>query len=172
MRILSAALFAVFLSVFALPTSAATTGVVRGMVTVHGVPTAGVSLTLVGQGTLLKTTSGAAGSYIFSQVPFGHYRVSAHSAGVNDVSIELEVASDSISDINFALGELKTIATTQVTARAGASGTPVSQNSLGRRQIAALPTNDSLNRIVQTVPGIVRFSYDEPVAHGFHGLTY
>nr|MDQ2681736.1 TonB-dependent receptor plug domain-containing protein [Candidatus Eremiobacteraeota bacterium] len=42
----------------------------------------------------------------------------------------------------------------------------------GRRQIAALPTNDSLNRIVQTVPGIVRFSYDEPVAHGFHGLTY
>ncbi len=25
---------------------------------------------------------------------------------------------------------------------------------------------------MQTVPGIVKFSYDEPVAHGFHGLTY
>jgi outer membrane receptor protein involved in Fe transport len=29
-----------------------------------------------------------------------------------------------------------------------------------------------LDQIIQTVPGIVRFSYNEPVAHGFHGLTY
>ncbi|MEO6913996.1 MAG: TonB-dependent receptor [Candidatus Baltobacteraceae bacterium] len=172
MRIVLAAVLAAFLSVFAVPAVAATTGVVRGVVTVRGVPQAGVSLTIVGEGTLLKTTSEVSGAYIFSQVPFGHYRLTAHSAGVKDVSIDLDVASDSISNLNFALGDLKTIATTQVTARAGASGTPVSQNSLDRRQIASLPTNDSLNKIVQTVPGIVRFSYDEPVAHGFHGLTY
>ncbi len=29
-----------------------------------------------------------------------------------------------------------------------------------------------MNRVIETLPGIVRFSYDEPVAHGFHGITY
>ncbi len=51
-------------------------------------------------------------------------------------------------------------------------GTPVSQNAYGARRLAALPRNDSLDAIVQQVPGVVRFSYDEPVAHGFHGLTF
>ena len=35
-----------------------------------------------------------------------------------------------------------------------------------------MPAGQSLNRVIDTVPGIVRFSYDEPVAHGFHGVSY
>ncbi len=41
-----------------------------------------------------------------------------------------------------------------------------------RQQISSLPVNNSLNQLIETVPGIVRFSYNEPVAHGFHGVTY
>ena len=54
----------------------------------------------------------------------------------------------------------------------GVSGNPVSVNTLGSAEIAVLPQNQSLNRLIQTVPGIVRFSYDEPVVHGFHGVSY
>ncbi len=54
----------------------------------------------------------------------------------------------------------------------GPGATPVSVNSLGRAQLAALPQNQSLDRVIDTFPGIVRFSYNEPVAHGFHGLAY
>lgn len=74
--------------------------------------------------------------------------------------------------VNFALGNLKTIASANVSSRGGAAGAPVSQNVLTRAQLAALPTNNSLNNMIQTVPGIVKFSYNEPVANGFHGLTY
>ncbi|MBD5635688.1 MAG: TonB-dependent receptor, partial [Candidatus Eremiobacteraeota bacterium] len=28
------------------------------------------------------------------------------------------------------------------------------------------------NKVIETLPGIVHFSYNEPVAHGFHGLAY
>ena len=51
-------------------------------------------------------------------------------------------------------------------------GTPVSENAYGARRLATLPRNDRLDAIVEQVPGVVRFSYDEPVAHGFHGLSY
>ncbi|HEY0614136.1 MAG TPA: TonB-dependent receptor, partial [Candidatus Elarobacter sp.] len=51
-------------------------------------------------------------------------------------------------------------------------GTPISENAFGARRLAALPRNDRLDAVVEQVPGVVRFSYDEPVAHGFHGLTY
>jgi outer membrane receptor protein involved in Fe transport len=48
----------------------------------------------------------------------------------------------------------------------------VSVTTLGGDTIAALPQQQSLNRLIETVPGIAQFSYDEPVAHGFHGITY
>jgi outer membrane receptor protein involved in Fe transport len=84
----------------------------------------------------------------------------------------VQIASDQVLTLNFTLGAFKVIASTSVTAHGGASGTPVSVNVLGRQQLAALPTNNSLNQVIETVPGIVRFSYNEPVAHGFHGVTY
>ena len=68
--------------------------------------------------------------------------------------------------------QLKEIGRAQTAFVRGPSSTPVSVNSIRRDQIASLPDNQSLNRVIQTVPGIVRFSYNEPVAHGFHGLTY
>jgi outer membrane receptor protein involved in Fe transport len=45
-------------------------------------------------------------------------------------------------------------------------------NTIDRKQLAGLPVFDSLNALIQTVPGVVPFSYGEPIAHGFHGLAY
>jgi outer membrane receptor protein involved in Fe transport len=167
-----AAAFAVLISFAALPAVAATTGFVRGNIVVNNKPEANVNVRLQGEGSLLSAKTDASGNYVFSQVPFGNYTLSASYPGVTEKKLQVQVSSDEVLTINFALGSLKVISTASATARAGASGTPVSVNTLTRAQLAALPTNNSLNRVVQTVPGIVRFSYNEPVAHGFHGLTY
>jgi len=167
-----AALLAAFMCFAALPAVAATTGLVRGTIVVDNKPEAGVNLQLRGEGSLLTAKTDASGHYVFSQVPFGDYTLSATYPGVPEKKLTLTVASDQVLTLNFALGELKTIANLNVTSRSSASGTPISANVLTRSQLAALPSNNSLNQIVQTVPGIVRFSYNEPVAHGFHGVTY
>jgi outer membrane receptor protein involved in Fe transport len=153
------------------PALADITGLVRGTASVDGKPAAGVTITLRGEGTSEVTTTDARGSFAFSRVTYGHYTITAHRAGYPDASEQVDVASDSIANVSLAIGQLKQIGQTKATTR-GASGTPVSANVLGRSQIAVSPNNNSLNSLVETVPGVVKFSYNEPVAHGFHGLTY
>lgn len=169
---LLAAVCAAFICVLTIPAMAATSALVRGTVLVNDRPTAGVNVTLQGEGALLKTKTDGAGNYVFSEVPFGDYTLAATYGGVPEKKLAVNVASDQVLTVNFALGGLRTIANLSTTAHGGASGTPVSVNAMTRQQIAALPTNNSLNKLITTVPGIVRFSYNEPVAHGFHGLSY
>lgn len=169
-RIFAAAVAAI-ICFSSLPAAAATTGIVRGTVLVNDKMQANVSVTLQSEDASFHTITDSAGNYIFSQVPFGDYMLTASYPGVEQKKLPVQVASDQLLTMNFALGT-KTIAITTANARAGASGNPVSSNVLTRQQLGALPANNSLDQIVQTVPGIVRFSYNEPVAHGFHGLTY
>jgi len=155
------------------PAHAAVTGVVRGTVTVHGTATAGVTLTLRNARTTMMATTDANGNYSFPLVPFGHYTLTAHYENHQDATQEVDVASDSVSTVALAISPLKTIAQTVVSQTSrSVSGTPVSENVLSSAQIQALPQNTNLNRLIETMPGIVQFSYDEPVAHGFHGITY
>ena len=170
MRYLAAALAAIFISVLTVPAFAATTGFLRGNVIVNGAPKAGVIITASGEGSTFKASTDAAGNFRLPQVPFGHYLLTAHVDGLPDSSQAIDVQSDQVEIVNLQLTSLKKIG--QVSSRAGVSGNPVSQNAITRSQIGELPGNNSLNSIVQTVPGIVKFSYNEPVAHGFHGLTY
>lgn len=170
-RIIAAAI-AVFLCFAALPAAASTTGLVRGTISVNNKTSAGVAVMLQGEGSLLHAVTDNGGNYVFPQVPFGDYTLSASYPKVAEKKLRISVASGQVLTVNFALGALKTIASVNIMSRAGASGTPVSQNVLTRQQLAALPTNNSLNNLIQTVPGIVKFSYNEPVANGFHGLTY
>ena len=167
-----AALFAVLVCFAALPAIAATTGLVRGNILVNDKPEANIIVSLTGEGSELSTKTDASGNYAFSQVPFGDYTLSASYPGIPAKTLAVTVSSDQVVTINLALGQLKTIAALNVTSRAGASGTPVSVNAIGKEQITSLPTNNSLDKLITTVPGIVRFSYNEPVAHGFHGVTY
>ncbi|HEY8314478.1 MAG TPA: TonB-dependent receptor [Candidatus Baltobacteraceae bacterium] len=172
MRHYVAALLAAFFCFSGLPALAATTGLVRGTILVNNAPTAGVQVTLEAEGTLLRTMTDASGAFGFPQVPFGRYTLVAHHSGVADQTVSVDVSSDAIVTIDLSLGQLKIIGGSGITSHAGASGNPVSVNTIGRQQLAALPTNNSLDAVVQTVPGIVKFSYGEPVAHGFHGLSY
>jgi outer membrane receptor protein involved in Fe transport len=146
-------------------------GFVRGHITVNGSPRAGVTVTVSGNNTSVKTETDANGNFTFTRIPFGRYTVTAHSAGLPDATTTVEVSTDSVNNLSLAIGELKEIGQVVASARS-VSGTPVSENTISKNQIATLPQGTSLNSLVETVPGIVRFSYGEPVAHGFHGLTY
>ena len=86
--------------------------------------------------------------------------------------IEISVGSGEVTNVALAVtSEARVIGRVSATSR-GASGTPVSQNMIGAGLIAVLPNPESLSSLIETAPGVVKFSYNEPVAHGFHGLMY
>ena len=166
------AFVAIFLGCL-VPASAANTGVVRGRVTVHGTPAAGITVTLRRTENTLTTTTDADGNYVFPLVPFGRYTIVAHFDGHPDATQQVDVASDSTATVALAISPLKVIAQSVVSQTSrSVGGSPVSENVLSHSEIQALPQDQSLNRLIETLPGIVQFSYDEPVAHGFHGVTY
>ncbi|HTX03952.1 MAG TPA: TonB-dependent receptor, partial [Candidatus Acidoferrales bacterium] len=172
-RVCAAIAFIALFFGFALPANAAATGVVRGQVTVHGTPTAGATVTLRGAQTSISTTTDAKGNYSFPLVPFGRYTITAHVENQPDATEQVEVATDATSTVALAISPLHVIAQSVVTPTSrGVSGSPTSENIMTHSEIQALPQDQSLNRLIETMPGIVQFSYDEPVAHGFHGVTY
>jgi outer membrane receptor protein involved in Fe transport len=171
---LRAALVAVAFAALALgstvtPARADVVGSVRGVLTGSDThPIARAAVTLTGDRTSLSTTTGPDGRFAFARVPFGHYALSATTAqGAANVTVD--VASD--ATVTVALVATKIIGRTSASSTT-VRGTPVAENSFSAQRLAALPRNDKLDAIVEQVPGIVQFSYDEPVAHGFHGLTY
>ena len=117
------ALVAVLLALSCLaPAFGATTGLVRGTITVDGKPAPGAKLVLEGEGSRFQTTADAKGNYVFPQVPFGSYRVIANAKGAHEVQVLVDVASGQVATIDVELStQLKQIAQTTVTAHAGAS---------------------------------------------------
>ncbi len=171
------ALVAVFLAFIVLsiatPANAAVTGLVRGTVTVDGKPVAGATVIIEGEGSRFTTTSDAKGDYVLPQVPFGSYRIVAQATGAHEIQTFITVTSGQVAVVNLALStQLKQIVQTTVTAQAGAAENPPSVNVVDKNTIDASPVNNSLNRIIETLPGVVQFSYNEPVINGFHGVTY
>jgi outer membrane receptor protein involved in Fe transport len=165
-----AAAIAVFMLFSATPAFAASTGFVRGVVTLSGTPQKGASVTLTGEGSHLATTTNDRGEYTFPAVAFGHYQLLVHLSGATDRTADVDVTSDSVATVNIDL--LKTIVITSTTATAGVGGKPVAATTIDSSQIETSPVRNSLDRLVETVPGVVQFSYNEPVINGFHGVTY
>ena len=174
MRPFFAAMFAAsftFIAIAAMPALADTTGLVRGTAVYGGKPAPGVAVSLAGEGATLRATTDGAGAFAFARVAFGHYTLTAAKSGVPDYTQPVDVESDSVVTLTFELKLKESGRTTSAFVR-GAGAAPVSVNSISKQQLAALPENQSLDNVIETLPGIVRFSYNEPVAHGFHGITY
>jgi len=174
MRRFATAFAAVLLTlILAAPVLAATTGLVRGTITVDGKPAAGATVVLEGEGSRFQTKADARGGYVFPQVPFGSYRLVASAKNVHELQVLVEVASGQVRTVDVALStQLREIAQTVVTAHAGAETNPPSVNVVSKTQIETSPVNNSLNRLIETLPGVVQFSYNEPVINGFHGVMY
>lgn len=156
------------------PAAADVYGSVRGAVfdpTNHPVDGATVKLAAPDEATQTTSTD-STGHFRFAQVAFDTYALTVDAQGFAPASSVVTVLSGNAVDVTFHLS-LKTIGrVVAVGTSTGASGQPVSVNVISQQTIAALPNGNSLQRIVQTVPGVVPFSYNEPVARGFHGVTY
>ncbi len=154
------------------PAFADTVGFVRGTVTLDGRPVA-AHVTLAGGSLILGTDSQGDGRFAFARVPFGDYHIAAKIPdGRTAPPLEISVGSGDVANVALSVtSDARVIGRVSATSR-GASGTPVSQNTIGAGLIAVLPNPESLASLVETAPGVVKFSYNEPVAHGFHGLLY
>lgn len=149
-------------------------GSVRGtVVDAAGHPLAGATVTLQAPDEKPRVArTDAQGTFRFAQVPFDTYTVTASAPSLSPVSDIITVLSGNAVTLTLRLS-VKTIGRVVTTAMsATASGQPVSVNVISQQTIAELPNGNSLQRVVQTVPGIVPFSYNEPVSRGFHGVTY
>jgi outer membrane receptor protein involved in Fe transport len=171
-RFLTASLAVLLICSYALPSEAAVTGLVRGTVTVDGKPAAHATVVLEGEGSRFTTQSAQNGEYVFSQVPFGTYHLTAMLKGVPEVHADITVSGGSVATVDLALSQLRQIAQTVVTAHAGASSNPPSVNQIDRAQIQTSPVQNSLDKTLQTLPGVIPFSYNEPIINGFHGVSY
>ena len=155
------------------PAAAAVTGLVRGTVTVDGRPAANATVTLQGEGSTFNTVTSAKGEYVFSSIPFGTYRLRAAVKGTLPLEVAVTVSSGSVANADLPLStQLRQIAQTAVTAHAGLSSYPPSVHQIDRAQIQASPVQNSLDKTIETLPGVVPFSYNEPVINGFHGVAY
>lgn len=156
------------------PASADVYGSVRGVVfdpNNRPVASATVKLAAPDEATQTTTTD-AAGGFRFPEVAFDTYTLSVDAQGFAPMTNTVTVLSGTALAVRFHLS-IKTIGrVVTVGSSTGTTGQPVSVNVISQQTIAALPNGNSLQRIVQTVPGIVPFSYNEPVARGFHGVTY
>jgi outer membrane receptor protein involved in Fe transport len=153
----------------AAPARADVVGVVRGTLTRsdhHPIPHA--TLTLTGDHGSFTAVTDDDGRFAFPRVPFGHYTLRTTTPD-GPATAMVDVDSDTVVDVPLLASRVIGHAAATST---GVKGSPVSVNTYDASQISVLPVQTNINRIVETVPGIVRFSYDEPVAHGFHGLTY
>ncbi|HME80645.1 MAG TPA: TonB-dependent receptor [Candidatus Eremiobacteraceae bacterium] len=152
------------------PAAASTLGAIRGAVVddaQHPVVHAAV-VAQSGEGSKQTTTTDSAGQYVFPRLPFDTYTVTVTAAGLGAQSGVATVTSGSAVVLDFHLSK-KTLATVTAVAKAGH---PVSVTVLTPQMIQTLPDNFKLAHVTQTVPGVVPFSYDEPVARGFHGISY
>jgi outer membrane receptor protein involved in Fe transport len=167
---LAAAIAAAFmLFVVPLGARADVTGVVRGTLTgAAGRPVAGAAVNLTGPDLVLSATTGADGRFSFPRVPFGRYVLRAVTPA-GPVETTVDVATGAVVDVGLA--SARVIGGTSATST-GVHGTPVAENTITAAQIATLPANTTIDRVIETLPGVVRFSYDEPVVDGFHGVTY
>jgi outer membrane receptor protein involved in Fe transport len=120
----------------------------------------------------IHATTDTSGHFHFPRVAFDTYTITVEISDYDRATDTVTVSSGNVATVTFHLSP-KTIG--KVVTRASSvstTGQPVSVSVLSTRTIQTLPNNSSLAKVVETVPGIVPFSYDEPVSRGFHGITY
>lgn len=115
-----------------------------------------------------RATTDDGGRFSFLRVPFDTYIVSVSASGFAAQEAVITVSSAGVASLSFVLSHKQL---GRVVTRASASE-PNSVSVISQSMLATLPNNGSLNKVIETLPGIVPFSYDEPVARGFHGLLY
>ncbi len=105
-------------------------------------------------------------------MPFGNVSSDRDRRGRPPLVVDVTVTSGVVATVDLPLTKFRQIAQTTVTAHAGLTTYPPSVHQIDRNQIQTSPVQNSLDQTLETLPGVVPFSYNEPVINGFHGVTY
>jgi outer membrane receptor for ferrienterochelin and colicin len=159
------------LTLFSMPAIAGVYGAVRGtVVDDSGHPVAAATVTLRAEDAApLSAKSAADGTFEFPRVVFDTYTITATASDGRTISDVVTVASDGMVAVELKLAQ-KVIGRVAVVSHTAAP--PAGVSVVTAQTISTLPGNTSLNKVIQTVPGVVPFSYNEPVSRGFHGVQY
>ena len=98
--------------------------------------------------------------------------MTASPSGITPLQVSLTVTSGVVSTVDLPLSRLKQIGQAVVTAHTGVTSNPPSVHQITRSEIQTSPAQNSLDRTLATLPGVIPFSYNEPVINGFHGVMY
>ncbi|MBV8366331.1 MAG: TonB-dependent receptor [Candidatus Eremiobacteraeota bacterium] len=153
-----------------LPAAADTYGAIKGTVyddAGHPLAHAAVAAQ-AGEGKKNTTTTGSDGRYAFVRLVVETYVVTVSAPGLAAQTGVATVTTGSGVTLDFHLSKKKLATVTAV----ASAGHPVSVTVLSPQYVQTLPDNFKLAHVTQTIPGVVPFSYDEPVARGFHGISY
>ena len=153
------------------PALAGVYGAIRGtVVDANGAPVADVTVTIkAGDSTQQSVVTGPSGAFEFPRVAFDTYDISAAASDGRIASDVVTVLSDGVVSVTLKLSS-KVLGRVNVSAHVATQNPGV--NVVSAQTISTLPGSTSLNKVIQTVPGIVPFSYNEPVSRGFHGVQY
>lgn len=152
---------ALFAGLLALPCHAQSTGTVVGTIAdASGATVAGVPVTLTNVGTSERRTAQAneTGSYSFTSVPTGEYRVDVEKAGFKHFTRTIDVQVDTVirADAKMELGDINQ--TVEISAQAALLQTESA--ALGQvvegRQVTEMPLNGrNVLNLAALVPGVV-----------------
>lgn len=160
------------LALMAVPSIALATafGGIKGTVAdPSGNPVAGATVQLTAPDERPQSTkTDPHGNFNFPLVPFDTYTVTATASNYGPVTDVVTVASGLVASVSLQFGA-KVLSHVAVT---GAATQKAGVNVVTAYTLGTLPANTSLDKVVETVPGVVPFSYNEPVARGYHGITY
>ncbi len=160
-------LLALLCAALNVPAAAQSASFVTGTVQSQGKPIAGAALTLTGNNLTLRTISRADGSFSFSAVPLGLYRIAAQKDRFA-TEAALEVPSGG-AQLTLELAELKEIASTRTQARPNIFGSG-SSVSLGGASLQYAPNAKSFPNILTQLPSAARGSNGQIHVNGDHGF--
>jgi hypothetical protein len=149
-----------------IPAAAQSASFVSGVVRSEGQPVAGAAVTLSGNNLTFRTLSHADGSFSFSAVPLGIYRIAAQKDRLA-VDAALEVPSGG-AQLTLDLAELKEIAATRTTAHPSVLGSGASL-AIGGAGLQYAPNAKSFPNILAQLPSAARGSNGQIHINGDHG---
>ncbi len=150
------------------PAAAQSASFVSGVVRSQGRPVANAAVTLSGNNLVFRTVSHADGSFSFSAVPLGLYRIAAQKDRyATDVALEVPSGG---AQLRLDLAELKEISNTRTQARPNilASGSSLSISGAG---LQYAPNAKSFPNILAQLPSAARGSNGQIHVNGDHGFV-
>src|SRR5277367_6176373 len=137
-------------------------------------PNANVTITDVGTGRVVTTTTNSTGQYVANALPIGKYRIEVTAQGFKTSSAEFELQVSQVLEISLKLETGTASTTVDVTGEVPLVDTATSSTGevIQGRQITELPLNGrNFTQLALLAPGVTRGAYGDEASGGTSGTA-